>query len=199
MFVSLPVNENDKEETDNYVIDIETFRKVSLGDAEAFHVVYIHTMHAVYGFLLSILNNKEDAEDLMQETYIKVREHAHTYQEQGKPLAWILTIARNLAYMRLREKKKTVFTEIKETDVSMEFSYVTNTEDKMVLEAAFQVLNSEEKQIVILHAVSGLKHKEIGQILKKPLPTVLSKYNRALKKLKKEIEKKGEQYARSGN
>ena len=55
----------------------------------------------------------------------------------------------------------------------------------MVLEAAFHVLNQEERQIVILHAVSGLKHKEISQIMKRPLSTVLSKYNRAIKKLKK--------------
>jgi RNA polymerase sigma-70 factor (ECF subfamily) len=67
------------------------------------------------------------------------------------------------------------------------FSDVKNTEERIVLEAAFRVLNMEERQIVVLHAVSGLKHKEISQIVKKPLSTVLSKYNRAIKKLEKAV------------
>jgi RNA polymerase sigma-70 factor (ECF subfamily) len=45
-------------------------------------------------------------------------------------------------------------------------------------------LSDQERQIVVLHAVSGLKHREIAAALNLPLPTVLSKYNRALKKLK---------------
>ena len=44
-------------------------------------------------------------------------------------------------------------------------------------------LSEEERQIVVLHAVSGLKHREIADILEKPLSTVLNKYRRALKKL----------------
>ena len=46
-------------------------------------------------------------------------------------------------------------------------------------------LNQQERQIVVLHAVSGFRHREIAQLLQLPLPTVLSKYHRALKKLKK--------------
>lgn len=74
---------------------------------------------------------------------------------------------------------------IEEAESTIGFSDVTNTEERIVLEAAFRVLNMEERQIVMLHAVSGLKHKEISQIVKKPLSTVLSKYNRAIKKLEK--------------
>ena len=198
MFVSLPVDERCKELESSFLGE-ELFQKTSMGDTEAFRTIYIHTANSVYGFLLSILKNKEDAEDLMQETYIKVREKAHLYQEQGKPLAWILTIAKNLAYMRLREKKKVVFIDIQETEVSLDFSDVANAEDRMVLEAAFRVLNWEERQIVVLHAISGLRHREIGQLLKKPLSTILSKYNRALKKLKREIEEREEEYAGERN
>lgn len=198
MFVSLPVNEG-REEIDKGVLNQELFQKTAMGDTDAFHTIYICTANSVYGFLLSIIKNKEDAEDLMQETYIRVREKAHLYQEQGKPLAWIFTIAKNLAYMRLRERRKAVFIEIQDVDMSLDFSDVSNAEDRMVLEAAFRVLNREERQIVILHAISGLKHKEIGQILKKPLPTIISKYNRALKKLKKEIGEREEDYAGKRN
>ena len=60
--------------------------------------------------------------------------------------------------------------------------------DIVVLKAALQILTEEERQIVTLHALSGCKHREIAEILQIPLPTVLSKYHRALKKLKKELE-----------
>jgi RNA polymerase sigma-70 factor (ECF subfamily) len=52
-----------------------------------------------------------------------------------------------------------------------------------VLNAAMRELSDEERQIVMLHAVSGLKHIEIAKLLTLPLPTVLSKYSRAKKKL----------------
>jgi RNA polymerase sigma-70 factor (ECF subfamily) len=73
------------------------------------------------------------------------------------------------------------------------FSVIQNVEDRIVLEGAFQVLNDEERSIVLLHAVSGMKHKEIASILNKPLSTVLSKYNRAIKKLNQELSNNGKE------
>lgn len=58
----------------------------------------------------------------------------------------------------------------------------------VILETAFRILSKEECQIIILHAVSGLKHREIGGILHLPLSTVLSKYNRGIKKLRAQLE-----------
>ena len=57
------------------------------------------------------------------------------------------------------------------------------TEDRHVLRAALSLLSEQERQVVMLHAVTGLKHREIAQLLELPLATVLSKYRRALKKL----------------
>ena len=63
--------------------------------------------------------------------------------------------------------------------------------DRMVLETAMSVLDAEERQIVILHAMTGFRHREIAEVLDLPTGTVLSKYNRALKKMRKEMESKG--------
>ena len=54
----------------------------------------------------------------------------------------------------------------------------------MILQAAMTLLNQQERQILMLHAVAGLKHRETAKLLALPLSTVLSKYNRALKKLR---------------
>jgi len=57
-------------------------------------------------------------------------------------------------------------------------------EDRYLLQMALGTLSDEECQIVMLHALTGLKHREIAALLEMPLATVLSKYHRALKKLR---------------
>ena len=62
-------------------------------------------------------------------------------------------------------------------------------EDRLILTECMKLLSDEERQIVILHAVAGFKHRETAKLLELPLSTVLSKYNRAMKKLKNHIGK----------
>lgn len=167
--------------TDEIIID------VGRDNTKAFRLLYELTDKAVYGYALSILKNIQDAEDVMQDTYIRIRETAHNYRPQGKPMAWIFTITRNLCLMRLRSKGRTVEVISEQMENDERLSYSLNTEDKLVLEAAFAVLNDEERQIVMLHVVAGLKHREIGELIESPVGSVLAKYHRALKKLKKQI------------
>lgn len=61
-------------------------------------------------------------------------------------------------------------------------------ENKMLLETAFGILGEEEITIVVLHMINGLKHREIAELTGLTLSTVLSKYNRSLKKMKSIIE-----------
>ena len=167
--------------------DEQLLRQVGMGDAEAFQQLYQSTDRTVYSFILSILKNPQDAEEVMQETYLKVWTSAAAYQSQGKPLAWMFTIARNLCYMKFREQKR-------QADVGLEdlngeeagevCLQLENLADAMVLKAALDILKEDERQIVLLHASAGLKHREIAADLQMPLATVLSKYNRAMKKLK---------------
>ena len=67
-------------------------------------------------------------------------------------------------------------------------SHDVTTEDRTVLTAALSTLSDEERQIIMLHVTAGLKHREIAQLLELPLSTVLSKYRRALSKLKQKLE-----------
>lgn len=161
---------------------------VAAGDREALSRFYARTRTAVYGLALSYLRSGHDAEDVTQDTYIKVWDSAGTYRPQGKPMAWLLTITRNLALMRLRSREKVV--DLPQEDWTMlaaEGERVT-AEDRQVLTAALYGLTDQERRVVLLHAVSGLKHREIAQILEMPLATVLSKYHRALKKLRDLLE-----------
>ena len=117
------------------------------------------------------------------------RANAKNYNAKGTPMAWILTITKNLSLMKLREKKRYQDLEPQEWDMSFHVDSETGTiEDRHLLEAALNLLNEEERQIILLHAVSGLKHREIAELLDMALATVLSKYHRGLKKLRKYLE-----------
>ncbi|WP_077612050.1 RNA polymerase sigma factor [Clostridium sp. Marseille-P2415] len=166
--------------------DEELLKKVADGDQEAFRQLYQNTDRTMYSFILSVVKHPQDAEEIMQEAYLKIWTSASGYKSQGKPLAWMFTIARNLCYMKFREQKH-------DSDVTLEDLTGSETgevcpeiemaADKMVLLAALQLLKEEEREIVLLHTSAGMKHREIAASLKIPLATALSRYNRAMKKL----------------
>ena len=167
-------------------------KRLAKGKSQSLDDIYELTKGSVYGFILSILKNPEDAEDVMQDTYVKVCLNASQYQAQGKPMAWILTIARNLSLMRIRSQKRIADIPDYEWDAIADENSEFRSEDRMVLKAALDKVSKEESQIVVLHAVAGLKHREIAEMMDMPLATVLSKYNRAIKKLAKIIEEESD-------
>lgn len=90
--------------------------------------------------------------------------------------------------MKFRQKKHDSSIPLEEVKENLDCSQIQEEEDRLILETAFRILSKEECQIIILHAVSGLKHREISGILHLPLSTVLSKYNRGIKKLRAQLE-----------
>lgn len=164
---------------------------VGKGSRDALGRIYHRTNPSVYAFLLSILKNRYDAEDALQDTYIGLFQSAPCYRPDGHSKAWIFTIARNQAMLRFRHQRHfaadgaTILEQCSENDHSQ------RAQDHMTLEMALKHLGSEECQIVLLHAVAGFKHRETASLLELPLNTVLSKYHRALKQLK-QILKEGD-------
>lgn len=155
-------------------------------DSAAFERFYRSTDRTLYTYILSLTRNHHDAQDIMMDTYLKVRANAHRYVPQGKPLAWVFTIARNLVRSRQREAaRETLYGDV--TEVELAFPATDTQDDALALREAMTVLSEEERQIVLLHAVSGMKHRELSELLELPLSTVLSKYARALAKLKKAL------------
>ncbi len=171
-------------------LDESLLPRVGQGDSSALEALYIQTERAVYALALSILRDPEEAQDVTQEVYLKVRAAAHLYMPQGKPLAWLFTITKNLC-RDIQRGRGRVEQEPEGMEQDARFSYVSDPTDRLGLGAALKTLGTEERQVVLLHAVSGLKHREIAQDLGLPLSTVLSRYNRALKKLKRYLIEEG--------
>ncbi len=188
IFAAVAYDEPQKKET--VMIEESLFSRIGAGEKDAFCKLYEQTSNIVFSYALALLRNREDAEDAMQETFLKIRAAAHLYVPMGKPMAWIFTIARNICLEKCGQKKRFSGEPLDEAKEEIDFSGIKDREDRIVLETAFRVLSEEECWIILLHAVSGLRHREIGALLRLPVSTVLSKYNRGLKKLRKELEEK---------
>ncbi len=172
-------------------VDEALIPRIAQGDQDAFYEIYMATHKGLYGFALSVVKNTEDAEDVLQETYLRLRMAAHLYKPQGKPMAWLCTIVRNLSLMKIKEQNRTDSLEDTCFSDQVDLSGISDIHDRMVLKTVLAKLPADERQIVMLHTVTGLKHREIAQVMQIPLATVLSKYSRALKKLKGYLEKEG--------
>ena len=163
--------------------------RIAAGERAALGELYELVKTDVYAYALSTLKNREDTEDVMHDTFVRIYRYASRYEPKGSPMAWIITIAMNLAkrhrHLKLRH-------------VSLDDSIATADQisapiDENVAKSDFikrilQCLGDIERKIVVLHAVSGFKHREIASMLGISLGTVLSKYNRAIKKLREFAE-----------
>ncbi len=177
------------EKTREAGVDLDALLKeISEGSQVALEQLYRYTHSSVYSFALSILKNAYDAEDVLHDCYVAVWHGAGSYRAQGKPLAWLMTITRNLCLQRLREQRKTADVPQDEWVHDLSDGKGLSVEDKSVLSACMEQLSEEARQIVILHAVAGFKHREIAALLELPLSTVLSKYHRAIKRLKQHLQ-----------
>lgn len=169
-------------------LDDRLMKRVASGDDDAFGSVYELSKYAVYCLLLSIVRNQDLAEDLMQDTYLSVKKSIVNYVPQNKPMAWIFAIAKNLAYMELRKAKREISDDFSQYELSDMEESTDNVIDKLLLRNALALLREQERQIVLLHAVAGMKFREIAKNFGLSVGTVLSSYSRSLKKLRKSME-----------
>ena len=158
------------------------------GESEALAELYQRTKTAVYGLALSYLKNAHDAQDLTQDVYVQVWDCAEQYRPTGSPMGWLLTVCRNLCLMRMRREERHAALSEEEWDAIPARECGLDADERALLQGALANLSDEERRVVLLHAVTGMKHREIAALLELPLPTVLSKYHRALKKMRAYLE-----------
>lgn len=164
-------------------------RRIATGDKSALAEFYRLTATQVYSYSLSVLKNRTDAEDIISDVLLEVWRCAPNYRNMGKPIAWVITIARNLCRMKLRQRSRLTDDPVENVaELVNADDGKLSLEDKTVIKACLGILSEREREVVIMHAVAGLKHREIAEILKLPLSTVISRYNTAIKKLSKELE-----------
>lgn len=153
-------------------------KKVADGDNEAFARLYDEVKKGVFAFAYSYLRC---AEDVTEEVFFAVKRKAYLYRPGTDARAWIFQIAKNLSLDELRRRKRRAepLEEAGEPAVPPRLP---------ALDLLTKCLDETEREIVLLHAVWGYKHREIAQMKGMPLGTVTWKYNAALEKLRKEWE-----------
>ncbi len=159
------------------------------GNINALEEIYNLTRKAVFSVALSVVKNPHDANDLTQTTYVKINEKIHLYKPNSNPLAWILTITKNLSINESKKLSRSLATDFSEREFADEDAKLPEIP---ILKICKQVLTADELEIVLLYSISGYKHREIADILGKPLGTVLWSYNNSLKKLRNNLGIKDE-------
>lgn len=168
------------QQTDYTGRDLDRWLKAAAqGDRDALQQLYHAAAPAVYAYALSLLKNRYDAEDVLQDCFVTLRT-TQSYRSQGKPMAWIMTVTRNLCLKKLQDASRTAAAAEEDRFIAV----TADPEDRLVIESCMKVLSDEERQIVILHAVAGFTHRQIGSHLNLKTATVLTKYHRAIRKLR---------------
>ena len=178
----------------------ELIQQTGQNDNVAFEKLYRTCDKAVFSYVLSITKSFVLSEDIMQETFLKIRATASTYQCMGKPMAWILRIAKNSALMYMRKHRHEVTVDYGQEEYLFG-GYEDNLDDMILLKTSLKYLNDKQREILFLHVVVGFKHREIAKQLQIPLGTVLWNYRRAVKILSDRMnnEQEGAIYEEKAN
>ena len=165
---------------------------ISDGSTESMGILYDLIKTDIFAYALSKTGSKYDADDIMQDTFVQVYKHAKQYVPKGKPMAWIIKIELNLIRRHFQLKHRTVNFDENFENTSSDKDFEQNVINNAFLQELMKSLNEEEREVISLHVVSGFKHREIAALLQKPLSTILSKYNRAIKKLQMIVKEETE-------
>ncbi len=163
--------------------------KISNEDLDSLEELYDETRLDVFKYALSILKNRTDAEDVMQDTYININKYAHLYNPRNKPLAWIMTITKNLCLNKIKKNSKSSSVDINDYDNHLKEK--DKGYDTVLLKTILDDLTAEERQIFMLSTIDDFKFKEIANLMNLKLSTVLSKYHRTIKKVREKYKDGG--------
>ena len=189
--------------SDFQISDEILIKKFQEGDVGAYNQLVNRFKDRLLNFIYRFVNDLDLAEDLVQDTLLKLYTHKDSYQEIAKFSTWLYTIAANLARTELRKKKRRKtfsVTELSRDD--REFiiasSDVDPSEDlssqnfEKSVQRALAELPDDFKTIIILRDIQELSYDEISKIVEVPLGTVKSRINRGRVKLQQLLKKKGE-------
>lgn len=183
----------------NKVTDEQLIARFQQGDVQAFDVLVRRYKDQLLNFVYRFVGNRSDAEDIVQETFLRVFKNKHYYKEIAKFSTWVYTIAGNLAKTELRRRKRRKFFSVSNF-VNEEKDYDIPDRDHnpeaevdgalkdAVIQKAIEKLPPKFKEVILLRDVQGFAYEEISQILNIPLGTVKSRVNRGRLKLQEDLK-----------
>jgi RNA polymerase sigma-70 factor, ECF subfamily len=181
--------------------DIEAMRLRS-GDLDALDVLMARYQHRLYRYLLRIVAQQSNAEDLFQQTWLRVMERIQKYDPQRGFEGWLFSVAHNLAIDFLRRKQlqsldEPAFSgerhsELAKSEDAGALARLLSQEKKDLLLSAITDLPPAFREIITLRFEEEMKLEEISDTLSLPMGTVKTRLHRALKALKQSLKKSPE-------
>lgn len=171
----------------------KTIMSAKNGDIDAFEKILTLYEKQIFSYLYRIINQKEDAEDLTQITFLKLYKNIKSIDTDKNFNAWVYKIATNSAYDWLRKKRShpELFIEDTNTIETIEdenaYDIVEGIESKEAIKEALNKIKPIYKSILLLFYHDELSYQEISWVLSIPLNTVKSHLYRAKKALKNEL------------
>ena len=175
--------------------DIENFiARIALKDRKAFSKLYETTSAKLFGIVLRILNNRADAEEALQEIYIKIWNNASKYTANNySPMSWLIAIARNHAIDIIRARKPV------SVDIDEEFNIADenktpedeaiNTSEGKRIEKCLTELDQNKANAIRMAYVEGYSYVELAASFKVPINTMRTWLRRSLASLKECLER----------
>lgn len=173
--------------------DADLLLRITQKDASAFHE--FHKLHAnlVFSTVSQVLNNNHDAEDIMQDVMVMIWQKAHLYEpRKGKPLTWVISMARNRAIDRLRAKQRRsrLYDDFESENRKTQPEFAESASDlvqanerQKVVRKALRELQPEQREAVKLAYFNGLSQADVARKLRQPLGTVKARIRRGVGRL----------------
>lgn len=177
--------------------DYDLMQRVRNGDMLAFSQIVDKYKNRLMNVIGRMVQGNEEAEDIVQETFMRVYQHRDSFDFRHCFSTWLYTIALNLARNELRKRKRFKFFDIfdlqgKEAEIAVEMELPSNL--PQALERAIEGLPDKYKMAFVLRDVQELPYEEVAQIMNIPLGTVKSRVNRARAILKDKLQPRMEEY-----
>ena len=181
--------------------DEELVLQSQKGDLSAFDQLVRRYYPKIYGLVYNMTGNREDAEDVVQEVFVKAHAKLGSFRGKAQFYTWIYRIAINSAinFRKKRTRKAAMRLDDLNPDVKQDLAFmrlfsgdtplrkVKLNELQKKLNEAIQTLSDKHKQAVILHDIQGMPHEEIAKIMKCSVGTVRSRLFYARRKLQEEL------------
>ncbi|MDH3198832.1 MAG: sigma-70 family RNA polymerase sigma factor [Candidatus Krumholzibacteria bacterium] len=163
--------------------------RAKAGDEEALEALFRAFEAPVYNLARRMLRNSEDAEDVLQETFLEVVRSIRGYRGDGALWGWVRRIAASKALMRIRREQIRTTEELLEESTGRAGPPLGLTLD---LERAFESLSDTSRAVVWLHDVEGYTHEEIAEMMGKTASFSKSQLSRAHVRLRRLLGPSGE-------
>jgi RNA polymerase sigma-70 factor (ECF subfamily) len=170
------------------------------GNENALALLINRHQSKIYGFIYSKLPDRDVADDIFQDTFIKVIKtlKSNAYNEEGKFLPWVMRIAHNLIVDHFRKNKKmpvvrdtdefSIFSVIKDDSKTIEGLMISQVIEED-LRRIIQELPADQKEVLVMRIYQDLSFNEIAEITGVSINTALGRMRYALMNLRKVIEK----------